>query len=152
MNDVLVLMEIVTLAIVSALAVYEANPSVFYVGSAHGGVWKTTNNGATFTPQFQNEGLISIGAIAVSQKDPDLVWVGTGEGNPRNSVSFGDGVYRSNDGGQTWQRIDTGRDRHYTWGLAVDPNDSDCWFISACPGPTPFSGPILNPCHACGIG
>ena len=66
---------------VSAIATYEANPSIFYVGSAHGGVWKTTNNGATFTPQFQNEGLISIGAIAVSQKDPDLVWVGTGESN-----------------------------------------------------------------------
>ena len=90
---------------VSALAIYEANPSIFYVGSAHGGVWKTTNNGATFTPQFQNEGLMSIGAIAVSQKDPDLVWVGTGESNNRQSTGWGDGIFKSTDGGTTWTQL-----------------------------------------------
>src|SRR5690349_18032912 len=70
---------------VADLAVYEANPSTFWVGSAHGGIWKTTNNGATFTPQFQHGGSMSIGDLAVSQKNPDLVWAGTGEPNNRQS-------------------------------------------------------------------
>ena len=74
---------------ISDFAVYEANPAIFYVGTAHGGVWKTTNNGATFTPIFEKDGLMSIGDVAVSQKDPDLVWVGTGEGNNRQSIVVG---------------------------------------------------------------
>ena len=82
---------------------YEANPAIFYVGTAHGGVWKTTNNGATFTPQFQDDGLMSVGDVAVSQKNPNLVWVGTGESNNRQSTSWGDGVYKSTDGGKTWK-------------------------------------------------
>src|SRR6188768_984414 len=66
---------------VADIAVYEANPSTFWVGSAHGGVWKTTNNGATFTSQFTRDGSMSIGDLAVSQKNPDVVWAGTGEPN-----------------------------------------------------------------------
>src|SRR5262245_46557327 len=61
---------------ISDLAVYEANPAVFYVGTAHGGVWKTANGGTTFTAQFQDQGLISIGDVTVSQSNPDLLWVG----------------------------------------------------------------------------
>ena len=64
---------------ISDLAVFEANPAVFYVGTAHGGVWKTTNNGTTFEAQFQDQGLMSIGDVAVSQSKTDQVWVGTGE-------------------------------------------------------------------------
>src|SRR6185503_3904494 len=66
---------------IADFAVYEANPAIYYVGSAHGGVWTTTSNGAMFEPQFQDMGLISMGALAVSQKTPDLVWAGTGESN-----------------------------------------------------------------------
>src|SRR5688500_13900097 len=66
---------------IADIAVYEANPAIYYVGTAHGGVWKTTNNGATFEPQFQNMGLISIGDVQISQSNPDIVWVGTGESN-----------------------------------------------------------------------
>src|SRR5476651_63664 len=62
---------------ISDLGVYESNPSIFYVGTAHGGVWKTTNGGTTFTPELQQDGLMSIGDLAVSQKDPNMVWVGT---------------------------------------------------------------------------
>jgi hypothetical protein len=87
---------------ISDLAVYEANPAIFYVGTAHGGVWKTVNNGTTFEAQMQDRGLMSIGAIAVSQNNPDLVWVGTGESNNRQSTSWGDGVYKSTDGGKTY--------------------------------------------------
>src|SRR5918999_3616461 len=64
---------------IADLAVYEANPAIFYVATAHGGVWKTVNNGTTWEAQLQNSGLMSTGAIAVSQSNPDLVWVGTGE-------------------------------------------------------------------------
>src|SRR5476651_743431 len=62
---------------ISDFAVYEANTAIFYVGTAHGGVWKTTNGGVTFTPELQQDGLMSIGDLAVSQKDPNMVWVGT---------------------------------------------------------------------------
>src|SRR6185295_15468893 len=86
------------------LAVYEANPAIYYVGSAHGGVWKTTTAGTTFEAQFQDQGLISIGAVTVSQNNPDLVWVGTGESKNRQSTSWGDGVYKSTDGGKTWKQ------------------------------------------------
>src|SRR5687768_18004052 len=78
---------------IADLAVYEANPAIYYVGTAHGGVWKTTNNGTTFEAQFQDQGLISIGDVAISQSNPDLVWVGTGESNNRQSTSWGGGVY-----------------------------------------------------------
>ena len=63
---------------IADLAVYEANPAIYYVGTAHGGVWKTTSNGAMFEPQFQDQGHMSIGDVTVTQKDPNLVWIGTG--------------------------------------------------------------------------
>ncbi|HUR21028.1 MAG TPA: hypothetical protein VMZ90_09495, partial [Vicinamibacterales bacterium] len=88
---------------VADLAVYEKNPAVYYVGSAHGGIWKTTSNGATFEAQFQDMGLIGIGDLAISQSNPDLVWAGTGESNNRQSTSWGSGVYKSTDGGKSWK-------------------------------------------------
>src|SRR5438094_1903846 len=69
------------------VAVYEKEPRIMYVASAAGGLWKTSNHGTTFTPVFERETAVALGAVAVHQADPDLVWVGTGEGNPRNSVS-----------------------------------------------------------------
>ena len=77
---------------VSDLAVYEANPAVYYVATAHGGLWKTTSNGAMWTAQFQDKGLISIGDVTISQTNPDLVWVGAGESNNRQSTSWGGGI------------------------------------------------------------
>src|SRR5688572_27380320 len=76
---------------IADIAVYEPNSNIWYVGTAHGGVWKTVNNGTTFEAQFQDQGLMSIGAIAVSQNNPDLVYMGTGESNNRQSTSWGDG-------------------------------------------------------------
>ena len=87
---------------ITALAVVESDPTTYYVATASGGLLKTTNNGTTFTHQFDKETTVSIGDVAVAPSDPNIVWVGTGENNPRNSVSYGDGVYKSTDGGKTW--------------------------------------------------
>ena len=97
---------------IADIAVYEANPAIWYVGTAHGGVWKTVNNGTTFEAQFQDQGLMSIGDIAVSQNNPDLVYVGTGESNNRQSTSWGDGVYKSTDGGKTYTNIGLKASKH----------------------------------------
>src|SRR5262249_19650317 len=84
------------------IAVVENNPYVIYVGFATGGVWKSVNNGTTWTPVFDTYRTASIGDIAICQSDPNIVWVGTGEANNRQSSSFGDGIYKSTDGGKTF--------------------------------------------------
>ena len=83
-------------------AVVESNPKIVYVGTASGGVWKTTNNGTTWEPVFDKEGVSTIGDIAIEPSDPAVVSVGTGEPNNRKSSSWGDGAYKSLDGGITW--------------------------------------------------
>jgi photosystem II stability/assembly factor-like uncharacterized protein len=83
----------------------DSNPDLLYVGSAAGGVWKSTNGGLTWNPVFDDQPVASIGAVSVFQPNPDIVWVGSGEGNPRNSVLAGNGIYRSLDGGKTWQHL-----------------------------------------------
>jgi len=115
---------------ISDLAVYEANPAIYYVGTAHGGVWKTINNGTTFEPQFQDQGLIAIGDVTVSQSNPDLVWVGTGESNNRQSGSWGDGVYKSTDGGKTWTNMGLRLSRHINR-IVIDPRDNNTVFVAA---------------------
>ncbi len=87
------------------IAIDPHNPFVFYVGLGHGGVFKTNDNGVTFQPIFDKQPMLSIGAVAVAPSDSDIVWVGTGEANDRNSSDWGDGVYRSTDGGETWQNV-----------------------------------------------
>jgi photosystem II stability/assembly factor-like uncharacterized protein len=90
---------------VSDIAIDPRNPAVFYVGLGTGGIFKTSNNGVTFDPIFDKQPVLSIGAIAVAPSDSDVVWVGTGEANDRNSSEWGDGVYRSTDGGGTWTNV-----------------------------------------------
>jgi photosystem II stability/assembly factor-like uncharacterized protein len=87
------------------LAIVESDPSAYWVATASGGLLKTTNSGVTFTHQFDREATVSIGSVSVAPSNPDIVWVGTGENNPRNSVSYGDGVYKSTDGGKTWKNM-----------------------------------------------
>jgi photosystem II stability/assembly factor-like uncharacterized protein len=87
------------------IAAVEGNPYIFYVGFATGGVWKTVNNGTTFTPIFDTYSTASIGDIAIAPSNPDVVWVGTGEANNRQSSSFGDGIYKSTDGGKTFTKM-----------------------------------------------
>ena len=115
---------------ISDLAVYEANPAIFYVGTAHGGVWKTVNHGTTFEAQLQDQGLMSIGAMAISQSNPDLVWVGAGESSNRQSVSWGDGVYKSTDGGKTYQHMGLRTSRHINR-IVIDRRDTSTVFIAS---------------------
>ena len=115
---------------ISDFSVYEANTSIFWVGTAHGGLWKTTNGGATFTGQFQQNGLMSIGAVGVSQRNPNLVYLGTGEGTNRQSISWGSGMYKSTDGGTTWKFIGLGKSYHIQR-LIVDSEDDNVVFVAA---------------------
>jgi photosystem II stability/assembly factor-like uncharacterized protein len=106
------------------------DPSTVYVATASGGLWKTTNSGVRWTPLFERQGTISIGDIALEPGNPDVVWVGTGEANPRNSVSFGDGVYKSTDGGRTWQHTGL-RDSERVSRILVNPRNPDVVYVGA---------------------
>src|SRR5262249_8378634 len=90
---------------VTDIAGIPGNPDVYYVAGANGGIHKTTNGGVTFKPIFENQEVYSIGAITIAPSDQNVIWVGTGEGDPRNSASFGNGVYRSTDGGDGWKYL-----------------------------------------------
>ena len=106
------------------------DPNVVYVGSASGGVWKTTNGGVTWKPIFERQGTLSIGDIALAPSNPDVVWVGTGESNVRNSVSFGDGIYKSTDGGTTWQNMGL-KDTEHISAIVINPQNPDIVYIGA---------------------
>ncbi len=106
------------------------NPSVVYVGTASGGLWKTTNGGVTWKPMFERQGTISIGDVALAPSNPDVVWVGTGESKPRNSVSFGDGVYKSTDGGKSWQHMGL-RDSERISAIVIHPQNPDIVYVGA---------------------
>ncbi len=112
------------------IAVCESDPSTFWVATSSGGLLKTTNNGTTFEHQFDKEATVSIGAVAVARSDPKTVWVGTGENNPRNSASYGDGVYKSTDGGKTWKNM--GLKKSFQIGrIAVHPKDPNVVYVGA---------------------
>lgn len=100
------------------------DPKLYYLGSAGGGVWKTVNGGATWSPVFDKQNVASIGAVAVDPKNHDVVWVGTGETNPRNDVTWGDGIYRSGDGGKTWTHLGLEATK-FIASVAIDPRDSN---------------------------
>src|SRR5687768_18580285 len=98
--------------------------NVVYVASASGGLWKTTNGGVRWTPIFERQGTLSLGDIALAPSNPEVVWVGTGESNVRNSVSFGDGVYKSTDGGKTWQHMGL-RESERISAIAIHPRSEE---------------------------
>lgn len=121
------------------LAVHPQNRAVYYVAVASGGVWKTVNGGTTFTPIFDSQGSYSIGCLALDPQNPNVVWVGTGENNSQRSVSWGDGVYRSRDGGKNWENLGL-RDSEHIGMIAIDPRDSNVVYVAA-QGPLWRSGP-----------
>jgi photosystem II stability/assembly factor-like uncharacterized protein len=115
---------------ITDLAVYEANPAIYYVATAHGGAWKTVNNGTTFEAIFQTQGPLSIGDVTISQSNPDLVWVASGESSNRQSVSWGDGVYKSTDGGKTFTHMGLKTSKAINR-IAIDPRDNNIVFVAA---------------------
>jgi photosystem II stability/assembly factor-like uncharacterized protein len=118
---------------ISQIAVFPDSPSHYLIAEASGGVWLTHNNGTTWTPVFDNQGSYSIGTIAIDPKNPSIVWVGTGENNNQRSVSYGDGVYKSEDGGRTWRNVGLKKTEHIAR-IVVDPKDSNIVYVAA-PGP-----------------
>src|SRR5881396_3224876 len=110
-------------------AVQEGNRITLYVGAASGGVWKSVNGGTTFKPVFDKQPVQSIGAIAIDPKNPKTVWVGTGESWMRNSVSAGDGIYKSTDGGETWTNMGLPSSEHIVR-ILVHPKNGDT--VYAC--------------------
>ncbi|MGB2713765.1 MAG: hypothetical protein WBC51_06275 [Vicinamibacterales bacterium] len=124
------------------IAPVENNPSIFYVGYATGGVWKTENNGTTFTPIFDSYPVSSIGDIAVAPSDPNVIYVGTGEPNNRQSSSFGAGVYKSTDGGKTFTEAGL-RETQTIARIVVHPKDPNTVYVAALGhlfGPNPERG------------
>jgi photosystem II stability/assembly factor-like uncharacterized protein len=115
---------------ITAIAVYEKDPNIWWAATASGGLLKTVNNGTTFEHQFDRQATVSIGDVQVHPCDPNIVWVGTGEANPRNSVSWGDGVYKSVDGGKTW--VNKGLKGSFQIGrIALHPTDPKIVFVAA---------------------
>ncbi len=115
---------------ITSIAVYEKDPCIWWAASASGGLLKTENNGVTFEHQFDDQATVSIGDVQVCQSDPNILWVGTGEANPRNSVSWGDGVYKSTDGGKTW--TNKGLKKSFQIGrIAIDPTDPNIVYVGA---------------------
>ena len=123
---------------VMSIAVNPKKTSEFYVGVASGGVWKTVNEGTTWTPLFEKEGSYSIGWVALDPNDPSVVWVGAGESNSQRSVGYGDGIYRSDDGGKNWKNLGLKKSEHIGR-VVIDPRDSKVVYVAAA-GPLWGSG------------
>ena len=111
-------------------AVLESNPAVFYVATATGGLWKTVNNGTTWEVLFDDQDVVSIGDVAIAPNDPNVVWVGSGENNNRQSSSWGNGVYQSTDAGHTWTHRGLDDTRQIAR-IVVDPVDHDVVYVAA---------------------
>lgn len=111
-------------------AVVDKDPKVFYSATASGGLWKTVNNGISFFPIFDNEKVVSIGDVTVDQKDTSIVWIGTGEANNSRSSYYGDGVYKSTDGGKTWKNMGLPESQHIGR-ILIHPSNSDIVYVAA---------------------
>jgi photosystem II stability/assembly factor-like uncharacterized protein len=122
---------------VMSIAVNPKKTDEYYVGVASGGVWKTVNDGTTWTPVFDGEASYSTGWVALDPNDASVVWVGSGESNSQRSVSYGDGIYRSDDGGKSWQNLGLKKSEHIGR-VVIDPRDSKVVYVAA-------EGPLWGP-------
>ncbi len=119
------------------IAVDPTQPKTYYLAVASGGVWKTSNAGTTWTPVFDDQGSYSTGTVVVDPKNPLVVWVGSGENNSQRSVGYGDGVYRSGDGGRSWENVGLKESEHIGK-IVIDPRDSNVVWVAA-------QGPLWRP-------
>lgn len=120
----------VTSGRISDFAVNPANHSEYYVASSAGGVWKTTNHGVTFQPIFDAQGSYSIGCVTIDPNNSNVIWVGSGENNNQRSLSYGDGIYKSDDGGKTWKNMGLKNSEHIAE-IIVDPTNSNIIYVAA---------------------
>ncbi|MFK7748413.1 MAG: WD40/YVTN/BNR-like repeat-containing protein [Kordia sp.] len=119
---------------VTSIAVVNENPDVMYVGTASGGLWKSTSGGIKWKPLFDKEVTASVGAVAIQQSNPSVIWVGTGEGNPRNSLNGGYGIYKSLDGGKNWKLMGLEKTRHIHR-VIIDPTNPNVVYVAAIGSP-----------------
>lgn len=119
---------------VTSIDVVESNPEIMYVGTASGGIWKSTSGGIKWKPIFEKELTASIGAIAIQQSNPSVIWAGTGEGNPRNSLNGGFGIYKSLDAGKTWKAMGLEKTRHIHR-VIIHPTNPDIVYVGAIGSP-----------------
>lgn len=119
---------------ITAIDAYNQNPALMYVGAASGGVWKSENGGMSWNPVFDSQPTQNIGSVKIQQSNPSVVWVGTGEGNPRNSMNLGQGIFRSPDGGRSWQcmGLENTKTIHR---ILIDPMDGSVIFAGAMGDP-----------------
>ena len=120
----------VTSGRISDFAVNPANTAEYYVASSAGGVWKTVNAGTTYTPVFDGQGSYSIGCVVIDPTNPNVLWVGSGENNNQRSASYGDGVYKSENGGKTWKNMGLKNSEHIA-NVVVDPSDPNIVYVAA---------------------
>ena len=119
---------------ITAIDVATYNPKLMYVGAASGGVWKSENGGTAWQPVFDDQPTQNIGAVRIQQSNPNVVWVGTGEGNPRNSMNLGEGIFRSLDAGKTWQHLGLS-DTKTIHRILIDPNQPTTVYVGAMGDP-----------------
>lgn len=119
---------------VTSIDVEVANPNNIWIGAASGGVWKTSNSGVSWTPVFDEQPILNIGAVAIQQSNPSVVWVGTGEGNPRNSISIGEGIYKTLDAGKTWKKMGLEQTRNIHR-VIIDPTNPNVVYAGAIGNP-----------------
>lgn len=110
------------------------DPNIIYVGAASGGVWKTENSGNSWTPVFDEQPIQNIGCVSIQQSNPNIVWVGTGEGNPRNSLNIGEGIFKSMDAGRTWKRMGLEKTRNIHR-ILIDPTNPNTVYVAAIGNP-----------------
>ena len=115
---------------IADIAVHPDNRAIYYVATASGGVWKTTNAGTTYQPIFDGQGSYSIGCVTIDPDNPNVIWVGTGENNNQRSVAYGDGIYKSEDGGKSWNNMGLKNSEHIGK-IIVHPENSDIVFVAA---------------------
>ena len=119
---------------VTSIDVVHDNTDIMYVGTASGGLWKSESGGVKWEPIFENEATASIGAVAIQQSNPSVIWAGTGEGNPRNSLNGGYGIYRSLDGGHSWDLMGLEKTRHIHR-ILIDPANPNIVYVGAIGSP-----------------
>ncbi len=115
---------------IADIVVNPNNHSEWYIGIASGNIWKTTNNGTTFSPIFDKYGSYSIGCLAIDPKNTHVIWAGTGENNHQRALGYGDGIYKSVDGGKSWKNMGL-KDSRQIGMIAIDPRNTDIVFVAA---------------------